>query len=114
MQESGTAYIIQGAEERLPDFIQDAETVKVGKAKISKSEEWETLYVSAGRKDKISKGDVAGFFMKEGKLKKESLGLIEIKENSCFVAIDSKKSKAAIENLDNKRLKKKKVRVYPI
>ncbi|MEX2380489.1 MAG: DEAD/DEAH box helicase [Vicingaceae bacterium] len=114
MQASGTAFIIQGSEERLPDFIQETEVVKLGKAKAPKTQQWETLYVSAGRKDKISKGDVAGFFMKEGNLKSDDLGLIEIKENSCFVAVDSQKSEKIIETLDNKRLKKKKVRVYPI
>lgn len=114
MQESGTAYIIQGSEERLPDFIQGTDPMKLSNVKTSSNQQWETLYVSAGRKDKISKGDIAGFFMKEGELAVDELGLIEIKENNSFVAIVSEKLDKAIKALDNKKLKKKKVRVYPI
>ena len=70
-----------------------------------------TLYISGGRKDKISKGDIAGLFFKEGKLKKEELGIIELKQNGAYVAVHAEKAKELVHQLNNSRLKKKKVRI---
>ena len=72
---------------------------------------WETLFISGGRKDKISKGDIAGLFLKQGGLKKEALGLIELKQDCAFVAVPKNKVKNLVKQLDNTRLKKKKVRI---
>ncbi|HAA17408.1 MAG TPA: helicase, partial [Cytophagales bacterium] len=72
---------------------------------------WRTLYISGGRKDKISKGDIAGAFMKQGKLTKDELGVIELKQDCAFVAVQAAKADQAAETLNNIRLKKKKVRV---
>jgi len=38
---------------------------------------WTTLYIQPGRKDKVNKVDVVGFFTHKGQLKKEDIGLIE-------------------------------------
>lgn len=69
------------------------------------------MFISGGRKDKISKGDIAGLFLKKGQISKEELGSIELKQDCAFVAIPLKKAEDLIEKLNNTRLKKKKVRV---
>ena len=71
----------------------------------------ETLFISGGRKDKISKGDIAGLFFKQGKLSKDQLGTIELKQDCAFVAVPKSISEALVDSLNNSRLKKKKVRV---
>ncbi|MBW1296550.1 DEAD/DEAH box helicase [Aquimarina litoralis] len=111
MNADGTAYIIQWKEEDLPDFIDEIETEELSDAPIPKRSDWKTLFISGGRRDKISKGDIAGLFFKQGKLHKEELGIIEIKPDCAFVAVKASKAKKVIEQVNNTRLKKKKVRV---
>jgi len=74
MNADGTAYILQWKQEELPDFIENTEIEALQEASIPKPSEWKTLFVSGGRRDKISKGDIAGLFFKQGKLQKEELG----------------------------------------
>ena len=119
MNSEGSAYILQYEKERLPDFIrainppvedlEDLPSVKKNEAIV-----WETIFVSGGRKDKISKGDIAGLFIKQGGLANNQLGVIEIKQDCAFVAVDQSKVDTIIQKLDNARLKKKKVRITRI
>ena len=69
------------------------------------------MYITGGRRDKISKGDVAGFFFKQGQIKKEQLGVIEIKQDSTYVGVHADIAEKLIGKINNERLKTKKVRV---
>ena len=113
MNSKGTAYVIQWEKEILPDFIKidnlDNKELQ-NKATIITSN-WKTLFISGGRKDKISKGDVAGLFFKQGNLNKNELGIIELKQDCTFVAVPSSKASQLIKSLNNSKLKKKKVRI---
>ncbi|MFY0624832.1 MAG: DEAD/DEAH box helicase [Reichenbachiella sp.] len=111
MKSDGTAYVIQWVKEKLPEFILDATVESLKNKPIPKPPIWQTLLISGGRKDKISKGDIAGLFFKQGKLNKEELGIIEIKQECAFVAVHKSKVKSVIQLTNNTRLKKKKVRV---
>ncbi len=106
----GTAYVLQWENERLPDFI-DAKTANISKKISRQPRYWETLFISGGRKDKISKGDIAGLFFKQGKLKPNELGVIELKRDCTFVSVPVAHAKRLISDLNNTRLKKKKVRI---
>jgi hypothetical protein len=112
MHQSGVAYVLEGAEEKLPHFI-EADYISFQEIDNTNTDtiEFQTLFVSGGRKDKISKGDIAGLFMKEGKLQNEDLGIIELKLDCAFVAVNADKAKGIVKSLDNSRLKKKKVRI---
>jgi superfamily II DNA/RNA helicase len=115
MHQSGIAYVLEGAEEKIPNFI-EADYTSIQEIDNTNTDtiEFQTLFVSGGRKDKISKGDIAGLFMKEGKLQKEDIGVIELKSDCAFVAINAAKAKNLVKTLDNSRLKKKKVRIKTI
>ena len=84
---SGNAYLLLHAEEKLPDYIANSDlqpfTLEGEKRNIAPSE-WSTLYIGKGKKNKISKGDLVGFFIKKGELEKEDIGMIEVKENFSF------------------------------
>ncbi|PCI09759.1 MAG: helicase [Flavobacteriaceae bacterium] len=110
----GTAYVIKWKDEALPDFIRNAEVQDISKQAPRKPVFWQTVFVSGGRKDKISKGDIAGLFLKQGNLTKDQLGLIELKNDCAFVAIPVSIAESVVEKLNNSRLKKKKVRVTVI
>ncbi|MFK7810111.1 MAG: DEAD/DEAH box helicase [Saprospiraceae bacterium] len=114
MQSDGTAYILQWEEESLPEFIDVTEVELLKEAPVPTSSEWRTLFISGGRRDKISKGDIAGLFFKQGELKHNELGKIELKEDCAFAAVPKQKIKSLLKFVDNARLKKKKVRVVEI
>ena len=111
MNASGNAYVIKWEKEDLPDFIEMDELKNLKTSRSSNNTMWETLFVSGGRKDKISKGDIAGLFLKQGKLEKEELGAIELKQDCCFVSVPASKANELVSKLNNTKLKKKKVRI---
>ncbi|AXT20061.1 DEAD/DEAH box helicase [Flavobacteriaceae bacterium AU392] len=113
VSEEGIAYIIKWKDESLPEFIQNSEMKDVTLLPNAKKKimNWETLFISGGRKDKISKGDIAGLFFKQGNITKDQLGLIELKQDCAFVAIPANIAASLVSKLNNTRLKKKKVRI---
>ncbi|MEO9473928.1 MAG: DEAD/DEAH box helicase [Cyclobacteriaceae bacterium] len=111
MNADGTAYVLQYEKEPLPDFIGNLPEEKLRKSALPKRSEWNTLFISGGRKDKISKGDIAGLFFKQGALERDELGVIELKNDCAFVAVKRDTVKELLPKVNNVRLKKKKVRV---
>lgn len=107
----GTAYILKWENELAPEFIKNIKRADISKKAVHKPQYWETLFISGGRKDKISKGDIAGLFFKQGGINKDQLGTIELKPDCAFVAIPLSIANQLVEKLNNTRLKKKKVRV---
>ncbi|MBE7693472.1 DEAD/DEAH box helicase [Tenacibaculum finnmarkense] len=111
VNEKGTAYILKWQKENLPDFLKNIPNEDISQKQKIKAYYWETLFISGGRKDKISKGDIAGLFFKKGNLTKEQLGVIELKQDCAFIAVPVSEAKKLIEELNNTRLKNKKVRI---
>ncbi len=112
VNEKGTAYVLKWKNQLLPEFIEKTEPVEIPKAASQVAELWETLFISGGRKDKISKGDIAGLFIKQGNITNEQLGAIELKQDCAFVAVPLALANQLVSTLNNSRLKKKKVRIY--
>lgn len=108
----GTAYVLKWEKEYLPDFIKNPEIEEIDiQSEQRPSQYWQTLFISGGRKDKISKGDIAGLFLKQGKMSKDQLGVIELKQDCTFVAVPVAIANQLVIDLNNSRLKKKKVRI---
>lgn len=113
MHSSGTAYIISYKEDKLPDYISDnikVLQVKAGKP-LPKKPEYQTIYISGGKKNKLNKSDIVGFFLQKGKLDKTDLGLIEVKDFISFVAVRSSKVKALLTNIKEEKMKGKKYKI---
>ena len=111
LTQKGPRYVLKWEKENLPVFIKKSKIEDISKRAPRKSQYWETLFISGGRKDKISKGDIAGLFFKQGNITKDQLGNIELKQDCAFVAVPLTIANDLIEKLNNTRLKKKKVRV---
>ncbi len=111
MHSKGVAYLLHWAKEDLPEYVGDLEKITLNQKHELKASDWRTLYISGGRKDKISKGDIAGLFFKKGNIAKEDLGIIELKEDCSFVAVKSKTALPLIKKLNNQFIKKRKVRI---
>jgi ATP-independent RNA helicase DbpA len=113
MDASGTAILILSPEESLPAYVQEQpELLEIPAAtKLPPKPKWTTLFVSAGKKDKVNKVDVVGFFINKGQLKKEDIGVIEVKDFFCFVAIRKSNVSHTLQLIKNEKLKNKKVKI---
>ena len=111
MNVEGTAYILQFENERLPEFAENAELEKLTSSKLPEPSEWSTLFISGGRSNKISKGDIAGLFLKQGKLKQDQLGIIELKTDCAFVGVKTSEIAELLPKVNQTKLKEKKVRI---
>lgn len=113
MKATGTAYLILTENDEQPEYVSgEAETIEVPEnAPVPPQPEWETLYISGGKKDKINKIDIVGLFLKKGGLDKDELGLIEVKDNFSYAAVKRAKAKEVLPQVNNQKIKKKKVRI---
>jgi len=114
MNSKGTAYVLQWIEDKPSPFTPNITELELKRRPVPEPPIWATLFISGGRKDKVSKGDIAGLFFKQGGLEKSELGIIELKQDCAFVAVPRSKIGVLIQKLDNSRIKKRKVRVYSI
>lgn len=113
MLASGTAYLIVHDSEKQLDYI-DYNTEKLAVenyATLPKPPEFQTIYVSGGKKNKLNKIDIVGFFSQKGKLEKEDLGLIEVKDFISFAAVKSNKVNALLKNIRDEKMKGKKFKI---
>ena len=112
MNAKGTAYLVIADDENYPFLTDDVELESLkGTFKTPKDSEWQTLYVAAGKKDKINKIDIVGLLLKKGGLQKEDVGLIEVKDQASYVAIKRKMVGRVLSALVNERIKNKKVKI---
>lgn len=113
MQASGTAYIIAHESEKKMDYIDyGIEVLKIENATaLPKPPEFQTIYISGGKKNKLNKIDIVGFFSQKGKLEKGDLGLIEVKDFISFAAVKFKKVKDLLQNIREEKMKGKKFKI---
>jgi superfamily II DNA/RNA helicase len=112
MNAKGTAYLVIADDEKYPFLKSDIETENLkGSFTIPKDSDWQTLYIAAGKKDKVNKIDIVGLLLKKGGLQKEDVGLIEVKDQSSYVAIKRKMVPKVLSALSNERIKNKKVKI---
>lgn len=114
MNNKGVAYVMLWKNDKPQDYMGHLPEAEFESTLLSETIKFSTLFISGGRKDKISKGDIAGLFMKKGNLSQEDVGTIELKQDCAFVAVNKTKVKALLAIVDNKYLKKKKVRISEI
>lgn len=113
MDASGTAILILSPEERLPSYVSgDIQEITIpDNIEIPEKPKWSTLYISAGKKDKVNKIDIVGFFSNKGELKKEDIGLIDVSDFFSFVAIRKSKVSKVLQLIKDQKIKNKKVRI---
>jgi len=113
MDASGTAILLLSPEERLPSFITETPTLVElpEKAVLPAKPKWTTLFISLGKKDKVNKVDIVGLFSHKGMLKKDDIGLIEVKDFFSFAGIRKSTVQQVLELIKNEKLKNKKVKI---
>ena len=113
MDASGTAIIILSPEETLPVYIDTAvEEITLPETVVLPDKpQWSTLFIAAGKKDKVNKIDIVGFLSNKGMLKKEDIGLIDVKDFFSFVAVKKIKISETLRLIKDQKIKNKKVKI---
>ena len=112
MHAKGFAYLIMTEEENFP-FIKGntPEENITENYRIPAKTPFQTIYISAGKKDKVNKVDIVGYLIKKGELSKEDVGIIEVKDTTSYVAVARNKVKDVLKKLANEKLKGKKIKM---
>jgi ATP-dependent RNA helicase DeaD len=105
---NGNVYIIP-KENQQPDYTPDlTEFSTLPRSTKRSPSAWSTFYISGGKKNKINKIDLVGFFIKVGRLNKDDVGLIEVKDFASYVAIRRDKIEQVHALCSNQKIKKQK------
>ena len=113
MDASGTAILILSPEEKLPAYVgEDTEKISLPEDDIlPEKPKWSTLFIAAGKKDKVNKVDIVGFLSNKANLKKEDIGLIEVKDFFSFAAIRKIKMGEVLRLIKDQKIKNKRVKI---
>jgi superfamily II DNA/RNA helicase len=113
MDEGGKSVLILSAEETLPPYIGgNPEEIKLpANVELPEKPKWSTLFIAAGKKDKVNKVDIMGFLSKAGRLKKEDIGLIDVKDFFSFVAVRKLKVSELLVLVKDEKIKNKRVKI---
>lgn len=106
-KDTGAAYLIQGPEERLPDYVpEEAGELNVGHLSISpQAARWTLLYIGRGKKNKLSRADILGFLCKKGGLTSAQIGRIDVASHASYVAIEPKAVKKLLQQIAGEKIK---------
>lgn len=113
MEATGTAILVLNEEEKLPAYV----TTPVldidlpANNEIPEKPKWTTMFIAAGKKDKVNKVDIVGFFTAKGELKKEDIGIIEVKDFFSFVAIRKSRVSHTLQLIKEEKLKGRKIKI---
>ncbi len=116
---TGRSFFILNASEHIPDYVEgnienyllpspSEEGLEVRLPRMA------TLYIGKGKKDKLSKGDIVGFLCKNGGLKADEIGRIDIKDRYAYVAVRREKLKQTLHLVQGQKIKGLKTIIEPI
>jgi superfamily II DNA/RNA helicase len=113
MHANGKAYLILADDETLPDYIDKSipEITVTNKLHLPPPPSFVCLYISAGKKNKISKGDIVGLLTKKGGLQGDDIGLITLLDFASYVSIKRPLVKDVLSKIKNEKLKGIKVKI---
>ena len=112
MHAAGTSYLMLTPEERY-DYLETEPGIEVLPEgnKLPEPTLWATLYIGAGKKDKVNKIDIVGLLLKKTKLAKDDIGLIEVLDYSSYVAVKRKLIKQTVDMIKTEKIKNKKIKI---
>ena len=114
---TGRSFFILNASEHIPDYVEGnvVEYAAIPSQQIEPPlPRMTTLYIGKGKKDKISKGDIVGFLCKNGGLKADEIGRIDVKDRYAYVAIQREKLKQTLHLVQGQKIKGLKTIIEPI
>ncbi|THG45593.1 DEAD/DEAH box helicase [Muribaculum caecicola] len=108
----GTIYVIMSDSDSQPDYIRfDRKYSPSGTSANPISSQISTIYFNAGKKEKLSRGDIVGFLIKQGGLNSDEIGRIVVRDHNSIVAVPKDKASSLIQKLSSEKIKGKRVRI---
>lgn len=103
----GSVYLLLHSEERLPAYVeQEVPTFDLPSVTPhAPRSRWATLYIGKGKRDKISRADIAGFLYKKGGLVREEVGPVDVRERCTYVAVRRAKVKQLLTLVQGEKIK---------
>ncbi len=112
MGADGTAYFITSEGENIPDYVDwMREYVPTGDSPDPIRRDVVTLYFNAGKKEKISRGDVVGYLVNKGGLMAQQVGKIAVKDHCVLVAVPANAADEVLSAIAPHKIKNQRVRV---
>ena len=114
---TGRSFFILNSEEHIPEYVEgDIESFDIPLTSLPSplAPKMTTLYIGKGKKDKISKGDIVGFLCKNGGLKADEIGRIDVKDRYAYVAIKREKLKQVLRQTQGEKIKGIKTVIEPV
>lgn len=107
----GQVYVIISEGETIPEYVNwDRNYNPTGHSDNPIRRSTATLHVNAGRKEKISRGDIVGFLVNNLGLDAKEIGKIDVRDHSAYVAVP-RSCLGEVAALQSPKIKGKRVRI---
>ena len=107
----GNAYVITAPDEPLPEWMTIDETFTLKPSRKPAKSPMATLYFQAGKKEKLSRGDIMGFIANNADVEPVSIGRIDVRDHYAIAAVPRDKAQRILACLQTAKIKGKKVRI---
>ena len=115
VEEEGDVYVLIGPEEEVKEFVEFDDTYSLDpEKKGSLRSRFMTLYVSAGKREKVSRGDILGFLIKECGVEASAIGKINVYDHYSLVAVREGDVPEVLNRAEGKKLKGEKRKITPL
>lgn len=112
VEEEGDVYVLIGPDEEVKEFVDFDDTAYLDTSlRRNLKSGYSTLYIGGGKREKISRGDVVGFLIKEGGLESGEIGKINVYDHYTLAAVKDKSVEELMNTISGKKLKGEKFRI---
>ncbi|MBD5176059.1 MAG: DEAD/DEAH box helicase [Bacteroidales bacterium] len=108
----GDVYLLVGPDETLADYIQPDDSYRPDPARENPLDSgMELLYITGGKREKVSRGDLLGWMVKEAGANADEIGKISVFDHYSLVAVNRGAAKKIIEASRIKKIKGEKRKI---
>lgn len=107
----GNAYVITAPDESLPAWVTIDKKFSLHPASAMRRPPMLTLYFQAGKKEKISRGDILGFIAANTEVDAAEIGRIDVRDHYALAAVPRGRAREILDTLKSAKIKGKKVRI---
>lgn len=112
MDAEGNAYLIIAPHEEPPIYIEDIRYLRLDSEPHTPAlPSMQTLHFAAGKREKLSKGDILGFLTRVCNLTADEVGLIEVKDHYSYAAIKHERTKDVLEIARVEKIKGRRIKI---
>ncbi|MGI6231800.1 MAG: DEAD/DEAH box helicase [Prevotella sp.] len=112
----GNNIFLLGPDEELPSYAEkDAAPYVIGEVTDAPApQRMAIIYIGKGKRDKLSKFDIVGFFCKTGGLTADEIGRIQLHDHYAYMAVKSDKLDEVLKKVQGRKIKGLKTLFEPV